>query len=214
MIRSDHPRWWDYLVAGLALAVLALAAVVIRATYRAELVSSKGDGAGSDGPALARDPNRRFEMKGIVRPPAVPADRAELGEDDEVIGVVVGGKARAYELRALHVARHHVVNDLVDSVPISVAYCDITECTRVYTRRGTTVPLDVWQSGFGKGGLILKIEGVSYRHQSGEPLQPGPDVPPIPYEEYPWIRTTWKDWKQQHPGTDVYCLRGATSPKR
>jgi hypothetical protein len=149
-------------------------------------------------------------MRGVLRPPTVPADRAGLPEDEEVIGVVVGGEARAYQLKALHVGRHHVVNDLIGGVPISVAYCDISNCTRVFTRRGATEPLDVWQSGFGRGGLILKIEGVAYRHQTGEPLEPGPGVPPIPYEDYPWIRATWGTWRRDHPGTEIYLLGGAT----
>jgi hypothetical protein len=201
--------WKSRAATGLAIAVLAVGAVVFLATDRAERGPSQGDGTGPmRPPGTALDPNRRFEMKGI-RPPTVPADKAGLSDDDEVIGVVVDGKARAYQLKALYIGRHHVVNDLINGVPISVAYCNITNCTQVYTSRGRTEPLDVWQSGFGGGGLVLKIEGVAYRQRSGEPLEPGPGVPPIPYENYPWIRTTWKEWKRQHPGTDAFSIPGA-----
>jgi hypothetical protein len=210
VIRSQLTRLWKSRVAGAVVAALAVWAVVVLAAYWAERVSAKRHGTGPMLPATGLDLNRRFQMKGIVRPPTLPADRADLREDDEVIGVVADGNARAYQLKALYIGRHHIVNDLIGSVPISVAYCDISNCAQVYTRRGTTEPLDVWQSGFGKGGLILKIEGVAYRHQSGEPLEPGPDVPPIPYQNYPWIRTTWREWKHQHPGTDIYFLAGAT----
>jgi hypothetical protein len=215
VIPSDITRLWkSRAAAGVALAVLAAGTVVVLATYRAELASSKGDPTGSMRPsATVLDPNRRFQMKGR-RPPIVPADKAELSDDDEVIGVVVDGKARAYQLKALYIGRHHVVNDLIDGVPISVAYCNITNCTQVYTSRGKTEPLDVWQSGFGGGGLVVKIEGVDYRHRTGEPLEPGPDVPPIPYENYPWIRTTWKEWKRQYPGTDAFFVPGAVKRMR
>jgi Protein of unknown function (DUF3179) len=211
MNQSKHTRLSKSRVALAALAALAVGAVVVLAAYWAERAAAKWPGAGPIIPSTGLELNRRFQMKGIVRPPTVPADRAELREDDEVIGVMVDGKARAYQLKALYVGRHHVVNDLIDNVPISVAYCNISDCVHVYTRSGTTEPLDVWQSGFGIGGLILKIEGVAYRHQSGEPLEPGPDVPPIPYQNYPWVRTIWREWKQQHPGTDVYTLAGPTA---
>ena len=52
--------------------------------------------------------------------------------------------------------------------------------------------------------MILKIEGVYYQHSSGEPIEPGPGSPALPYDGYPWIRTTWKEWKQRYPQTDVY----------
>jgi len=194
---------------GVAVAALALGAVVFLATYRGERAASPV--AGTEDlrpPGTVPDPNRRFEMKGR-RPPIVPAEGAGLSDDDEVIGVVVNGKARAYQLGALCIGRHHVVNDLIDGVPISVAYCNLTDCTRVYTSRGRTEPLDVWQSGFGGGGLVLKVEGVAYRHRSGEPLEPGPGVPRFPYEDYPWTRMTWREWKRQHPETDAYSIPGA-----
>jgi hypothetical protein len=214
VIPSKLTRLWKSPVAGAVLAALAVGAVVVLAAYRAARAPGKLPGEGPMLPSSGLDPNRRFEMRGILRPPTVPADRAELPDDEEVIGVVAEGKARAYQLKALYVGRHHVINDLIGSVPISVAYCDISNCTHVYTRHGTTEPLDVWQSGFGKGGLVLKIEGVAYRHQTGEPLEPGPSIPPIPYENYPWIRTTWKEWKRERPGTDIYCLAGETAGTR
>ena len=52
--------------------------------------------------------------------------------------------------------------------------------------------------------MVLNIEGVYYRHGSGDPMEPGPGVPPFPYPGYPWVRATWRQWKQLHPETDVY----------
>jgi hypothetical protein len=147
---------------------------------------------------------KKFAMAAIVRPPTVRPDAAGLPEDAAVIGVVVDGKARAYALRSLRHLRQHVVNDLVGGVPITVAHCDVTGCTRVYASRQRSEPLDVTEAGFRDGEMILKIEGVSYQHSSGEPIEAGPAAPPLPYEGYPWIRTTWRKWKQEHPETDVY----------
>src|SRR5207244_3603110 len=55
----------------------------------------------------------KFEAEGILRPPTVKADDAVLADDEEVIGVVVDGRARAYRLEALRRPPFHIVNDLV-----------------------------------------------------------------------------------------------------
>jgi hypothetical protein len=147
---------------------------------------------------------KRLGKHQINRPSTVRPDSAELPEDATVIGVVVDGRARAYALKSLRNLQQHVVNDVVGGVPITVAHCDVTDCTRVYASRNRSEPLDVTQAGFRDGEMILQIEGVYYEHSSGEPIEPGPESRPLPYEHYPWIRTTWKEWKHQYPETDIY----------
>ena len=58
------------------------------------------------------------------------AAEANLRPDDFVIGVAFGGKTRAYRLGALENPMGHLVNDMIDGVAISVAYCDLTRCVR------------------------------------------------------------------------------------
>lgn len=54
-------------------------------------------------------------------PPTAPAREATfLKDDDEVLGFVVGGKARAYSVQAI--AYHHVVNDHLGGAPLTVTY--------------------------------------------------------------------------------------------
>ena len=48
------------------------------------------------------------------------AEAAHLLGDDEVFGVLEGGKARAYPVTML--SYYHVVNDIVGGVPIAVTY--------------------------------------------------------------------------------------------
>ena len=43
-----------------------------------------------------------------------------LRPDDEVFGVVVGDQARAYPITMI--AYHHVVNDVIQGIPIAVTY--------------------------------------------------------------------------------------------
>jgi hypothetical protein len=54
-------------------------------------------------------------------PRTVPAEEATfLAPDDEVLGLVVAGRARAYAVTML--AYHHVVNDVIEGIPVAVTY--------------------------------------------------------------------------------------------
>ncbi len=54
-------------------------------------------------------------------PHTVPAPEARfLRPEDEVLGLVVGGQARAYPVTML--AYHHVVNDVIEGIPVAVTY--------------------------------------------------------------------------------------------
>jgi hypothetical protein len=54
-------------------------------------------------------------------PRTVPAAQAAfLRDDDEVFGIVVAERARAYAISML--AYHHVVNDVVAGTPVAVTY--------------------------------------------------------------------------------------------
>ena len=55
------------------------------------------------------------------RPALVAAHEVTfLEDDDEVLGFVLDGEARAYDVRAL--CYHHVVNDFIGTTPIAVTY--------------------------------------------------------------------------------------------
>lgn len=54
-------------------------------------------------------------------PRVVPADQAGfLRPADEVLGLVIQGRARAYAVTML--SYHHVVNDVVQGIPVAVTY--------------------------------------------------------------------------------------------
>ena len=54
-------------------------------------------------------------------PKFVSVEEADfLADDDEVLGFVIGGQARAYGLQAT--CYHHVINDLIGEQPIAVTY--------------------------------------------------------------------------------------------
>ena len=147
---------------------------------------------------------RKIDLPGIVQPPTVPADVARLNEDEEIIGIVVDGKARAYRLKALLDPQQHIINDLIDGLPLTVAHCDVTNCTRVYAGRRGEQPLDVAQAGLWNSDMIVKIQGVYYRHRTGEPAGNDANAPALPCQAYTFQRMPWKQWREEHPQTNIY----------
>jgi hypothetical protein len=190
---------WAALVALDALVVAALVVAALR--WREQSVA--------DRVSAPREPVddhwwQRSAAVCIVQPPVLPAGEAELAGGEEVIGVAVGGKARAYRLGAFRFPSRHIVNDLIGGVPVSVTYCDRNDCARVYTDPLASAPLDVTQAGLRDGRMVVRVGGALYDHESGRPLEPGVGRPAIPYQLLPPSRTTWDDWKRLHPETDLY----------
>jgi hypothetical protein len=138
----------------------------------------------------------------VVTPPVEGVDAANLPDDCPVVGVVIDGKPRAYVIAALKPFHSHVVNDLVGDVPVSVTYCDLANCLRVYTfdKRGEPIPLT--QAGRTGEGLLLRYEDRIYA-QVAESLPGGGGQEP-PLQKLAFEKTTWKSWRQAHPSTDVY----------
>lgn len=191
--------------ARIVLGVLAVEAVAVASTYWSERAGLRANRDGVTFNWSVDTPSwRTFEHGGVIRPPAVPAERAELAGGEEVLGVVLGGKARAYRLRALADPTRHVVNDVVDGVPVSVTYCDLTDCARAFTGPAGDRPLDVAQAGLFGHEMVLEVAGVRYLHRTGVPAERGVGIPPLPYPSLALKRTTWDEWRRLHPRGDVY----------
>ena len=57
----------------------------------------------------------------ILEPKFIRAGKAAfLSPTDQIIGIELGGQARAYPIRILNL--HEVVNDTVDNVPLAVTF--------------------------------------------------------------------------------------------
>jgi hypothetical protein len=159
---------------------------------------------GRSGAAIGHFDDFRFHFSGLRQPAArAPAD-ADLPDDAEVIGVSAGGRARAYLVKALAgLPTNHVVNDLVGGCAVTVTFCDRKGCARVYGGGRAEVPLDLGVGGYVNQGLSLRLGDAAYSQETGECVDPG-GGPPLPYEQFPSERTTWKAWREAHPDTDVY----------
>src|ERR1051326_833941 len=98
-----------------------------------------------------------FFVPGIRMPPAVAAHEANLPDDEQVIGVSVEGRHRAYRVGAFaDMFTSLVVNDLVGSTPVTVTHCSRNQCTRVFTSDQRGEPLEVATGGWA-GKLLLRL---------------------------------------------------------
>jgi hypothetical protein len=135
-----------------------------------------------------------FSLPGIVDPPVQPADSATIQDDAEIVGLEVNGLYRAYCLSEMGSPSTHIVNDLIDHVPVTVTYCNITGCVRVFTKpEEPDRPLTVCVRGFVGGQMLVQVDNTDFSQNSAD----------IPLPELEFQRTCWGEWKSAHPDTDV-----------
>tara|TARA_B100000945_G_C20353270_1_gene583359 strand:+ start:150 stop:977 length:828 start_codon:yes stop_codon:yes gene_type:complete len=181
--------------------VIILAATVAQDSEKIKIRIPKGVGpsvingkrAPGDTPML---------LPGLISPVMHDADKANLSEAERVIGITVGDKYRAYLANAFTALGSKVVNDLVDDIPVSITYCDIHERARVFTSSERGKALNMGLGGWLKQEMFFYYNGEEFQHSA--------EKTPIP--DYPYIVTTWGEWKQAHPNTQVY-MGGGTIPK-
>lgn len=141
-----------------------------------------------------------FIRPGLVQPPTESAEEAELESTEEVIGVSVGGVHRAYACSGMSSFSSKVINDVIDGVPVTVTFCDRTRCARAFTASAKGRPLDVQLGGWTGEKLMVLIDGRMLAQDSDE----------IPLQEMPIEKSTWSEWKEAHPDTDVFTDREHT----
>jgi hypothetical protein len=138
------------------------------------------------------------------RPPILLPREANMPPNEPVIGVDIGGKARAYRVTAFDDASGHVVNDMLGDTPVSISYNNMTGSARVYTGPKGAAPLEFESPGLFGGHMVLKIEGAFYFHDSGGPLDARANRPPLVCKILAPNPTQWKAWLARYPDTDVY----------
>lgn len=127
-------------------------------------------------------------------PPMASAASARLADEAEVIGIDSPFGPRAYSLSAMAMISNHVVNDAVDGQPLSLTYCDRTNCVRVFTKSGGQGLLRLTGAGLHYGEMYVALDGAMYPHEDAG----------IPLDEVEFVRTDWKTWRETRPGTLVF----------
>jgi len=127
-------------------------------------------------------------------------DAAYLHENDEVIGIVINGQAKAYSLKT--VAWHHAIRDELANTPILVTFCPLTYTAMVFDRTVGGKVLEFKVDGLIDNNMIMidqqtksswiQITGDAIGKMRGERLN-------LLHS----FHTTWGTWKNLHPDTLV-----------
>lgn len=164
--------------------------VDVRAQSRIDLAELRDGGPPKDGIPSIDAP--RFDAAG-----ATP-----FGPEEEVIGLVVGGEAKAYPLGILN--WHEIVNDTVGGVPVSVTYCPLCDTAIVFERG---------QTRFGVSGKLYQSCLVMY-DRADDTLYAQPWGVGIVGEavnrslpRVPAVKTTLGAWLRRHPDSQVLAPR-------
>ena len=89
-------------------------------------------------------------------------------------------------------------------MPVSAASCNLTHCVRVYTDPRSMAPLEAKVAGLFNLHMFMNFGDVMYFQDSGLPVEPAKNPPPIPYDVFTPTITTWKEWARLHPESDIF----------
>jgi hypothetical protein len=134
------------------------------------------------------------------------SDAVFLMPEDQVIGVVVAGKARAYPLKILN--WHEVVDDAVAGRAFAVTYCPLTASAIVYDRKLGKKPLTLAVSGklYQSNLLFYDKKTESLWSQVKGAAVAGP-LTGSRLEPLPSVVTPWAIWRKAHPDTLVLDIK-------
>lgn len=141
-------------------------------------------------------PPMKIDLPPIDEPALHFADEAAIDDEAIVIGIVVGGEARAYLRKAFENSpSRHVVTDEIESTPVAITHCDRIGCTRVLT---SSQPEDPWKLRVGgwrdDQTMELIVNGREFSQKSDK----------IPLADVPFLELPWGMWRELFPDTLVY----------
>jgi len=116
-----------------------------------------------------------------------------IPDETMIIGVELGGSFRAYLPSGMNDMDQHVLHDEFNGEPITVTYCDKSDCARVFVR-GDVAAGQIHMGGFNGDAMLLLIDEKRYVQSDQE----------MPLDEYPIKRMAWLEWKTSHPETTIY----------
>jgi len=127
-----------------------------------------------------------------------------LTSEDLVLGVEIGGDARAYPLRI--VEWHGVVNDTIDRMPVALAWCRPCGSAALYrtdTPKGTLTLASSGRFREGDQLLVDRQTGTVWSQLTGAPVEGSLARSGVTLQPLPVVLTTWTSWFQVHPQTRV-----------
>ena len=151
---------------------------------------------------LKRGGPPRDGIPAIYSPKVAKADaQNDLQPDDRVLGVTVGGIAKAFPVSIL--AHHEVVNDWTQTTHMVITYCPLC---------GSGMAFHSGEDGqalFGVSGLLYNSDVLLYDRETeslwsqilGKAIT-GP-MQGMQLQSIPVIHTSWEAWRERHPETYV-----------
>jgi hypothetical protein len=139
---------------------------------------------------------RRSDVR--VRPATDPGD-VFVGDDTEVIGVELGGQARAYPAR--HAARPHVIADTIAGQPIVVSYCGLTNSAIAYLADDLSQELAVVSAP--NNNILYWDEATDSLVQQLLPVRVHGIAAGTPLRTIPVVYSTWEVWQRLAPHTTI-----------
>lgn len=177
------------------------------------LLASAACGRGDNGFDLAGSlvPEEEIHLGGpprdgipsIDRPVFVRAGDADfLADADRILGLVRGGRVKAYPIAIMN--WHEVVNDRLGGESVAITYCPLcgTGVAFVSNRDGR-------QLSFGVSGLLYNSDVLLYDRETESlwsQLRMQAVAGPLKGERLtalPLTHTSWRAWRQAHPETLV-----------
>lgn len=146
-----------------------------------------------------------------------------IGGDEQVVGVVVDGEARAYPVKMLSV--HEVANDRFGDRPVTVTYCPLCGSAVAFDRN-VTIDGRNRTLAFTASGYLYKEDLVMWDAQTGTlwnqilgeaigTLRDGrvqADHPDAELELISSSIATWDAWRSEHPDSPMLQpVRGSYS---
>jgi thiol-disulfide isomerase/thioredoxin len=131
---------------------------------------------------------------------SVPA-ATHMRDEDVVLGVVVSGQARAYPWWIAK--NHHVVNDTVGGVPLTIAFCEQCSGGAAFARTLAGRVLSFAVAGVYNGTIVIRDRetGTLWAPFSGRALE-GP-LAGRTLQRIPVLLSHWDEWTARHPDTEV-----------
>ncbi len=183
-------------------AALCLGLAPQRARAQIMLNGFDVSGASGDMRPIEKGGPPKDGIPAIDQPRFVSAAAAQLADGDRVLGIALGGVARAYPVRILN--WHEVVNDRIAQRAVVVTYCPLCG-----TGMAFAPPARTGAAGFGVSGLLYNSDVLLYDRATLSlwsqilseaitgPLK-GTVLAPVPL-----THTSWADWRARHPATQV-----------
>ena len=130
------------------------------------------------------------------------AEAGDLDDREPVVGLEIGGDARAYPLRIL--TWHEIVNDTVGDVPVIVTYCPLCNAALTFDRRLDGEPVEFGTTGKLRNSDLIMYDRATeswWQQFTGQAIagdKVGETLTLVPSR-----LESWGEFKARHPGGKV-----------